>query len=159
MNNPTTYIRCPACECAVRELDDSPCLNCHRCVFCGRKLKKDERHCDCPPSRDIDLGAKFLLQFIIPDELVARETQRMQIRKQLEMKKAIASGSIGGILVVQGIVFGDIVGQFAWTTYGVYLVCLTITVLLLMSVVDWIFRSIEDRRLHAEYGERSDNEK
>lgn len=98
------------------------------------------------------------MQFIIPDEFVARETQRMKIRKQLETKKGIVAGVLGGMLVAQGIVFRDILGDFTWTTYGVYYICLTIVILILLSVVDWIFRKIEDRRLHAEYGDRPDNE-
>src|SRR6266581_2495201 len=105
-----THIICPGCESVVRELDDTPCPNCHRCPLCGRKLKKGEEHCGPHP------GAEFSRHFsdlVIAEKDVPRERRRMEIRKQVERKRFLALmipiGSWIGIQpIIRGILFEEL---------------------------------------------------
>lgn len=150
IDEPVIHIRCPACEYAVRALDDAPCPNCGRCPSCGRKLKTDQPRCGCAVAESPDIRSKFIRSFIIPEELVAREARRMEIRKQLEMKRAIVSGLTAGSLIVFANVRRDVFGPFTWTTFGVYLVCVVLAAALLTSFVNWMFRKIEDSKLQTD---------
>lgn len=89
----------------------------------------------------------YCKEFMIPANQVARETRRMEIRKQLEMKKAIVIGLIAGILVVLSRIVGDIFERFTWSYFGAIFMFVLVVFMPLLSFIQWIFRRIEDHRL------------
>jgi hypothetical protein len=131
-------------------LDDTPCPNCGRCAFCGRKLKADQAHCGCAAAESSEVRSKFITPFLIPEELVARETRRMEIRKQLDLKRAIASGLMFGAILVFANTLRDNFAGWTWAGLVIYYIVLFLGAMLLNSFVDWMFRRIEDSKLDAE---------
>lgn len=118
------HIRCPGCERAVRTLDDTPCPNCGRCPYCGRRLKSDQAHCGCAAAESSEVRSRFIAPFVIPAELVARETRRIEIRKQLDMKRGIAGGLMVGAIMVFANTRRDNFAGWTWAGFGIYYVCL-----------------------------------
>lgn len=152
VGQPLTHIRCPACECAVRVLDGTPCPNCRRCAFCGRKQKRDDAPCNCAYAEDPDSVAWFWTEFIVPEKEVARESRRMEIRRQLETRKGIVVGLLVGLLLLPGITFRHLFGDFTWIRFALYVICLSTVWILLLSLVKRVFQKIEDRRLRTQNG-------
>ena len=147
---PSHYIWCPGCECVVRELDDTPCLNCHRCPFCGRKLKSEEMHCTCgliDNPEDID---RLTRNFGISESQLPRERRRAEIRKQLEFRKAISAVFVGSVVPVSGMICGALLGERMLLKVGVFAVACGFAVVATTYLVPRVFRRIEDLRLETE---------
>ncbi len=141
------YIQCPGCECAVFKLDATRCPNCSRCVFCGRKLKTDGSICDCASSVDPDPSDWYLAKLIIPEDQVARETRRMEIRKQLENRKSLAAVFVLLPMFVSVEIVSHIFDKFTWSWFGAYFICVLVVIMPLLAFIPWVFRRIEDHRL------------
>jgi hypothetical protein len=147
-----THIRCPVCECAVLVLGGPPCPNCRRCPFCGRKTKSVGSPCNCDYAEDPDRVAWFWTDFVIPEEQVARETRRMEIRRQLETRKAIVAALVMSLLMIPGMAHRELFGDFTWTQFGLYVICAASVWLLHLRLVKCVFQKIEDRRLQRQDG-------
>ena len=150
MADSVAYVTCPGCERAVRELNDAPCPNCRRCLFCGRKIKPDETRCGCPLSSDPNQIAQTQWALGIAEDQVPRERRRFEIREQLESRKNWASGVLGGIfsITAAGGMFLEklnVVEKIAIPVVG------GIIFVLIVFLLEWVFRRIEDHRLNSEF--------
>jgi hypothetical protein len=144
------YIICPACECAVRELSATPCPGCRRCPFCGQKWKNEDR-CNCGYDKDPERLASFEAKWIIPADNVPRERRRMEIRKQLEFKRAVAGGLCHVPLIFLGFIIADLIGARALPAFCGMGVAVTIVLIGSLWCVHRVFRRIENRRLESEF--------
>lgn len=144
-NDPAAiHIHCLGCE-TVRVLNGTPCPGCQRCAFCGRKMKSGEA-CEC---NQVDIPAeveRLRKRRMITAEFVPREKRRDEIRKQLQFKRSLAGGTLGGLLVAAANPVKESFGLSLLNFGAVWAILFMAAVYLLRAG----FRSIENRRLKAE---------
>jgi hypothetical protein len=146
-----TYVICPGCEAAVRELSDAPCPHCGRCYFCGRKGKPGQTHCVCGYADDADYVARLQRECGISEGDLPRERRRLQIRKELQSKRAIIGAILGGVWVGSLQPLRSWIGLEAITQWILF-VAVGLTVFWgLWWTLDWFFRRLEERRLAVEF--------
>lgn len=86
-------------------------------------------------------------QFIVADDQIDREQQRMKIRKSLETKRGIVCGILAGTLFLPGLEYRRVFGEFTWSRFCIYSICTICLLMVLMSFVNWAFHKVEDRQL------------
>jgi hypothetical protein len=82
---------------------------------------------------------------------VPREHRRFEIRKELENRKEIVAGILGGLLLVPLSVFYDVVGRNTFASFAAFAVATTICLGVALFGVNWVFRRIEVQRLRREF--------
>jgi hypothetical protein len=128
----------------------TPCPNCHRCPFCGKKLKNQD-HCICGYEKDPEYLASFKAKWAIPAHNVPRERRRMEIRKQLEFKRGIAAGLCTVPWIFLILIVRDLIGAETVAAFCGMAVALAIILIGSWWCVDRVFRRIENRRLESEF--------
>jgi hypothetical protein len=144
------YILCLACESAIRELSDSPCPNCHRCAFCGQKLKNQD-HCTCGYGQDPKKVSWFKEKHGIPEKEIPRERRRLEIRKQLESKQGIATVFFAVPWLFIGPLIRDLFGPITVANLAAMVIGTGVVFMISWWGVHRVFRRIENRRLEAEF--------
>lgn len=77
------FIRCPGCEMPA-PLFGQFCPECHRCLFCGSRRRKERNTCPCWQADDPREVELLLRRRGIPVDQVEVERRRVVIRKELQ---------------------------------------------------------------------------
>ncbi|MCI0379990.1 MAG: hypothetical protein L0215_20605 [Gemmataceae bacterium] len=135
-------------------MNSAGCPNCGRCAHCGLKLSSKSSGCTCGYAAIPEKVAQLQRAFGIPPDQVARAKRRLEIRKQLQTKRALVYGGLAVLFLVAGKVFRDLVGATSLVDWmWIALVTVAATVLAAILVDSLVFRRIEERQLSA----KSDN--
>ncbi len=146
----TFYIWCPACECAVYELNGQPCPNCSRCAFCGSKIKPGEP--PCHHDKTSESTSKLINKYFVPNADVPREQRRAAIRKSLEGKLTTCTTFVSGLMIgLSTFIFG--LSNEPKTVLTVLPRAIIFALILLGAgvLVKRKFRRIENQRLEKEF--------